>query len=365
MNICLKDAKIAIRVDGNQYIGLGHIFRCIYLAEYITKYGGTPYFVMLNSSINLFVKNLIIKKKFSYYIISHSNDPWREDVNLLKKIIHKELFRAIIIDLLVPDKSDSDLNFESLYLPSDLANLINELSFFKIPIFVFSDQFDKISVACDLIINTCPSQDYNWYNYSEKYLLGPKYYIVGKSFLSLINIQKTFRSKKKKVVIFCGGNDHRNFTNLILETITNLISEFEIEVIVGASTPNTTSYNDKIKNDMVKYHYQPMDVAQILFDADAAISTSGNTLFDLAAIGIPSAALSTRERQRITARFFHKKGACIDIGSTKKEIITGIDIFFNMLLNNKEKLYLMHRCGKQIVDGNGAFRIIKEMSLRL
>jgi len=365
MKISLKKTKIAIRVDGNQFIGLGHIFRCFYLAKYIKEYGGIPYFFILKSSINPLVVDLISKENFDYYIVSHHDNPWKENIHLFKTIIQKESFHSVLIDLLIPDASDNDLFVQDVYIPSDITNLIKELSSLKIPIFAFSDQFDQINFRCDLIINTCPTQKYEWYNCSEKYLLGPKYYIVGQPFHKLISNPKKFRTKDKRIVIFCGGNDHRGFTNIIIDTMQNLIADFEVEIIVGASTPLCHNLIENIQNKKIKIHCKPINIAQILFDADAVISTSGNTLFDLAAIGIPAAALSTRERQRITANFFHEKGSCIDVGSNIEEIKSGLINFFNMMLHNDEKLQQMRQRGKQLIDGNGAIRIIKEMSNRL
>jgi len=359
-----KMNRLAIRVDGNRHIGLGHFFRCIYLSHYLKEIEKTEvHFFMLKSSLNPQIRRFLEKESLPYTVISREDDPWREDYGAFQKRLEIGKYDGIVVDLLVPDPCDDDLNKNQEFQPLNVHNVLQILSRVGAPILAFSDQFDKVSLKADLIVNTCPTQKGEWYKgiKTTKYLLGPDYYILAPSLGKLTDISKTFERDRPKVVAFFGGNDHRGFTEVILKGLDKFLHELEFEIIVGAATPNGHQKAKDILKRGIRSYFAVADMAPIFFNADFAISASGNTLFDLAALGVPSATVFTRQRQRLTAKFFEEKGCSIDLGANKKEIIKGLEMIVHTVLKDTSKLEKMSVRGKAIVDGRGSDRLIKEM----
>ncbi len=355
--------KIGIRVDGNEHIGLGHFFRCYHIASFLKEKAIDVHFLMLESSLTDTSMDFLASGGFSYKIVSTAHDPWQEDFIKLKKLIRQNQYDSILVDLIIPDKEDYDLNRNSEFRPINVSEELFKIYEMDIPVFAISDQFDKMVLEPDLIINTCPAQKNQWYQGITKttYLLGPTYYVLPRSFRKYATAPKIFKRDIPKVVIFCGGNDHRGFTDIILKTLNTSLSDITLEVIIGAATPNGKGIAQSIQDQGVKAHFCLPDLAAVLFDADFVISTSGNTLFDLAALGVPAAALSTRKRQHVTAKFFETNGSCIDLGLEKHKIEQNLSKIVQPIILNRDRLKEMSLNGRKFVDGLGADRLIKEM----
>ena len=88
---------------------------------------------------------------------------------------------------------------------------------------------------------------------------------------------------------------------------------------------------------------------------------SGNTLFDAAALGVPAIALSTRERQRVTARHFAAIGSAIDAGDMDKAIGTRIAAAVGALAFDVARRRIMSEAGRRAVDGHGMNRTIDDI----
>lgn len=358
---------LAIRVDGNRHIGLGHIFRCLHLASSLkAKTGITSEFFIQESSSVPFVLKLIKKNQFPFCIVSRMDNPWQEDLNLFINSLN-ECHGAVLVDQLLPDATDADLNNSGEYIPADVEHNLKELSKLDLPLFAFSDQFDRMNIKADLIINTCPAQKPDWYQNVNgcKYLLGHDYYILDDSFMKFKTMIKIFRATKPRIVVFCGGNDHKGFTIPIVNTLKTLSYPIDIEVIVGSATPDNAEILTRLRDEGIKTYFEISDIAQVLFNGDLLITTAGNTLFDVTAIGLPAIVFSTRERQRVTARFFSSRGSCIDIGEIDNDIWKRLKKYSGEIIPDKERLEEMSSRGRSLVDGLGAGRIIKEINSRM
>lgn len=364
MMMSVQMLSIAFRVDGNKYIGLGHIFRCIHLATYFKhQYGADPIFLILKSSLNPAVLNLLKKESIRYQIVSPEEDPWAENLPTLLRTVTPKRFDVVIVDLLIPDLQDADLTKSNEFRPIDPQLLLADLSRQGVPVVAFSDQFDRISMQADLLINYCPSQKNEWYcsKLGSRYLLGVDYYILAPELRAFSEKANCSQGGKLNVVIFCGGNDHRGFTKIALDELKSFRDALIITVILGAATPDGEHRVSMLRKQGIKAHFNLPELASLFFEADLAITTAGNTLFDLAAIGIPAIALSTRERQMVTARFFSEQGYCYDAGSTEQEVRANLAKIIPEIIDNPEVLSAKARQGKNTVDGNGISRVAEEI----
>ncbi|MBI9079234.1 MAG: hypothetical protein JEY79_05780 [Pseudodesulfovibrio sp.] len=357
--------KLAVRLDGNRHIGLGHMFRCLHLAEHLKQnHNCEIVFFLLESSLDSGILEFCDSSGVKVVPVSLPGSPWVEDTLGFERALKGGSFDAVLVDLVCPDPQDDDLNDNSDYCPADILGCVQRVKALGLPVFALSDRFDHVDIPADLVINSCPAQQGQWYAGSRtKFLLGPKYYLLPNSFRNLSRCQKTFLSEKPHVVIFCGGNDHRGFTSMLLDCLLSHAKSLSFEVVLGAATPDIDLRAEEYRAQGVDCRFKVKDMAPVLFNADCVISTSGNTLFDLAALGVPAAAVSTRERQRITARFFSDAGCCVDLGMEFEEIAVNLKLFVNTVLHSPKQLLEMSRRGRESVDGDGLVRVAEEMVL--
>ncbi|BCS89197.1 PseG/SpsG family protein [Pseudodesulfovibrio sediminis] len=350
--------KLAIRVDGNRHIGLGHVFRCLHLAEYLQGCGWESTFLVLQSSLESGIHRFFEDQSFDFVPVSRPDDIWEQDHEVLRRALGQGDFDAVVLDLIQPDKEDDDLNSNTEFCPMDVQACLALIRSMGIRSLAISDRFEPVDLVADVVVNTCPAQRAEWYEGSEsRFCVGPRYYFLPTSFQGLRHTAKVFREDRPHIVVFCGGNDHRGFTPVVLDALATLSEAMTVEVILGAATQNGEEKCLCYEKQGIACQYGVEDMAPVLFNADFVISASGNTLFDLAALGIPAAAVSTRPRQLVTAEYFTDQGCCLNLGMEHDEIATNIRLLLPDVISSRARLEAMSCAGKKAVDGNGMERV--------
>lgn len=355
--------RVAFRLDGNKHIGLGHVFRSLHLADYLKEAGGAECrFFMLESSLSPTVRHFLEKSGHGWRAVSVRSDPWKQDEDRLLEEVTGFAPDVAVSDILEPDPNDRDLLDNAEYVPVDPVQTLAILKRAGVPRAAISDRFDRVDLDAELILDTCPAQDAGWYaGDSRRFLLGALCYVLAPSLMRLAQTPPVFGKGKPRLVVFCGGNDHRGFSEVIFSDLRNRLDAVDVEIIIGAATPDGERVAHSFREQGVKAHFKVPDVAAVFAGAQFAVSTSGNTLFDLAALGIPFAALSTRERQLLTAEYFEHEGCGFSLGLYSGDYLTELKRVLDAVLPDRERLETMSRMGRQVVDGKGAERIALEL----
>jgi len=351
---------LAIRVDGNLHIGLGHLYRCIRLAKRLrTTEGVVSEFLLLESSLSSQIESTLKDEGFAWRLVSLPDDPWVEDLGKTDALLTAKGYDGILADLLMPDPDDDDLLKNREYSPADVQGWLRMAMKGSAPVILFSDQFEKMTLAADLIINSCPAQKIEWYNSSPEraYLVGNDSYPLGDEFQRFLSAPKEFPESGLRINCFFGGNDHIGFTDPVIEALMALDLPINVRLFVGAATPNGEEKAAQYRAMGSEAEFATPDIAARLFEADLVICTSGTTLQDLAAIGVPAIAFATRKRQEVTARFFEEVGYCRYLGRWGAPITEPLQRVVRELYDDRRKLYAMRAAGRKAVDGKGTERI--------
>ncbi len=103
-------------------------------------------------------------------------------------------------------------------------------------------------------------------------------------------------------------------------------------------------------------------MAELLANSDLGILASGGLVYEAAAVGLPTIALSEVEHQVRNARYLKKFGSIIDLGKgwlLKKEKLAKTA---KALIESRNKRQNMSQNGKRLVDGLGTKRIAEQIA---
>ncbi len=325
----LKKLNIVFRVDGDNKIGLGHIYRAATLANRIV-FNHNNIFLMDG------IKRLGIKKVkgYNYPVVT-----FKGEEELFKKL--EEIDPDIVInDILNTDKEYVNklknkgyfvVNFEDIGEGSELANLVINA----------------------LYENTYPSENH-YYGY--KYVcLRDEFYIFP---------PKQIEKKAKQILITFGGTDLNNLTLKTLKAIEKLnLKDISIKVILGLG------YNQKEKlynyvNSLGRKDFR-IDVkenirmmAKEIYNADIAITSNGRTIYEIVSIGTPCISISQNVKE-VRHLFTHSSKAIIDLGIASNLLEKDIAFALKKLIENyKLRKEMTERCLK-IDLKNGLNRILR------
>lgn len=324
--------KAFILTEGGKNIGFGHVARCLSLYQAFEEEKVTPEFI-INGDYTL---NGILKG------IKHCFFDWLRDEN--------KLFRKISgAEIVVIDSYLAKISFYEI-----LASLVRQA--------VYVDDYKRFDYPKGIVVNG--SIYAKQMHYPKKkdisYLLGPQYISLRKEFWHAS--RHITSSHLKKIMITFGGNDQRNLTMRILKLVERKFPDSEKVVIIGNGFKNIKLIKN-IKDEKTTLVFFPdAEVMKVLMqDVDVTISAGGQTLYELARMGIPTIGICVAQNQFDSLKQCQRMGFLLFVGLwDEKGVLDNVERGLN-LLKSKQTRERMSKAGRHFVDGRGAIRVVKQI----
>jgi spore coat polysaccharide biosynthesis predicted glycosyltransferase SpsG len=160
-------------------------------------------------------------------------------------------------------------------------------------------------------------------------------------------------------VIF-GGSDTRNMTPRILMFLNKEYPALMKRVIIGKAFQNINVKEiETLRNDSVEIIYYPdaRTIKKVMLNSDMAISAAGQTIYELARLGIPTIAINVADNQLVNIKKLDKHRFVYYAGSWKNEDVFRKIKSYIERLKEKKIRQDKYRLGRKIVDGKGSLRI--------
>lgn len=268
----LSNKKVAFYVNGNTKRGLGHIYRCLELAD-----------------------EFYVKPDIYYDINQTQRELFGESThNFIPVNGIGELF-----NILEEKKYDVFIN-DILNTTIDYMIALKECNPAK-KIINFEDDGEGV-IKSDLVINAL----YQNPTVSQM-MAGEDYYICAKTFLFYNPVK--IRENVKKIFISFGGADPQNYTDRCLDIIENgEYEEYEFIVVIGRAKENVKALLNYNRLSNVTVLYDVKNMPQLMSDCDIAITSRGRTGYELALLGIPTIAMAQNAREEKHGFVCHENG---------------------------------------------------------
>ncbi len=320
--------KVFILTEGGEKIGFGHLTRCISLYEALEERGITPKFVVnRDESIEDLLKNK------NYEVLN-----WIEERN--------KIFRLI---------KDADVTIIDSYL-ADISFYKNLSNIVKVP--VYMDDGKRLNYPRGVVVNGSiyakkldyPKRD------GIVYLLGPKYTPLRKEFWEVP--RRKIKEELGSIMITFGGDDTKNMTPKILRFLKENYPNLKKNVIIGEAFQNIDQIKKEAdENTDLIYYSDAEKMKEIMLESDIAISAGGQTLYELAKVGVPPIGICIADDQLLNLVNWKKKRFTEYIGWHKdKKLLFELEKSINKLIPYKERIKRSER-GRSLVDGKGAKRV--------
>lgn len=308
--------EIAFRVDGNKTLGLGHVKRCISIANNLKNKKITCFFITQFKQ----TKKLLESKGFPVFLINKQNEYLQ-----INQILEKESCSKLVID----SKRKS------------IKSLLKKLNkkFKIILIDVFSNDADLV------VFSSLKKLEHK---YPKNSLSGVKYVLHG---FEKLPFKK--RKKDNSILITMGGTDKNNISENLVNSFVKSDLSFNFVIVLGEFYPYENKLLKIIKNDprfqIVK---SPASLISLMQKASIAITTFGITVYETAICQLPSLVISHSNENDSAAKFVENFGWILYLGKYNEIVYDNVPrILFN-LINDKRKLQKMIKSCKQI-DGFG------------
>lgn len=333
--------NIAIRVDGGKNIGMGHIMRCIVLAKELKKKNEVFFLCRYDkckSEEYIIGINKIESEGFT--VIKISCDDTINDIILVQKKFN--------IDILITDSYDVD-----------------EFYFDKLKeYFLFTGYIDDINICrlnVDFIINQNINAKYIKYNTdpnkNTKLFLGPKYCLLREEFKC--NINKKIKNEVENILLTVGGSDKKYDTLKILKVLIK--TGKVINVVIGnAFDKELIKLIKLISNNNVNL-YENANMSQLMQEADLAISACGSTVYELAAMQVPTIGVIIADNQIGICDKMDELGLIVSVREKNSYSIKKLEYEINNLIYNKNKRIELVENQKKVINENSVHELINRI----
>ena len=319
----LKKYNILFRCDGSTEIGMGHVVRCLALADELREnYACNITFAMRLSEIG------IRKVRDTYPVIAA--DPYGFDYeSWLTHCIYESNSTILVMDM------RDGLTRESL-------RRIKESN--KIKIITIDDPEDK-RLETDLAFYPPVPQvmEMNWDDFEGELHVGWEYVILRREFSqAYLKPNNTIPN----ILVSMGGTDEKNMTRFAIEVLNLIETRFKTSIILGPGY----QYRKDLENILAEASYEnhiyedPLNIAQIISESDLGIVSFGILAYELAALKVPAIHLCLTDDHFESSKLFMNEGIGVSMGE-----------FSEMTQQQLVEVVLFHLTEKQI---------LKEMSER-
>lgn len=341
-----KKPKLIIRADANPIIGIGHVMRCIALAQLWKREKGEIIFL---SECPPSIADRITSSGFDLVHIQAS----LQGVSAIDATI--ACIKAEKPDWFVLDGYHFTHVLQKAIRSAGTQLLIlddyNHLSFYD----------------ADILLNQTPKA---WqFEYKTPHdtfrLMGSRFTMLRDEFVSAdYPPPSPSHDKASNILVTMGGADPENVTGKIIQSIDLIPNKkLNIKLLLGPTNPHYTAINHLLSSSGRHYEIitDTTDMPRLLLWAHMAISAGGSTAWELSYFGIPAIYIITSENQKAIVTELSDSGAGINGGWHQKINIKILSDQIIRLLKSPSARNRMAKNGKALVDGKGRQRVVLAM----
>ena len=379
---------VVIRADANSKIGMGHVMRCLSVADALVKRGEEVLFVTADDT----PVPLLTKKGVPYRVLHTDYADMEAELPELLAVLRELTLRAESPEMVLPQMPSQGAESPEEALPQrNTAILVDSyyvtekyLAALKKRITtIYMDDIYAFSYPVDMLIN------YNIYGEEMGYekdaafadtklLLGTEYVPLREEF----SVGAGYVQSRKKlsegagnvapaadgdILITTGGSDSFNLAGqLLMEAMKyDALKEKEYHVVSGSLNPHIGELQALAKkHENIHIHCNVTNMAELMAESEVALSAGGSTLYELCAVGVPVIAFSFAENQEHLVQTFVKRGIAQYGGNYRTDgnkMIQNTIAGLEKLCGDEALKTEYRRKALQLVDGKGAERIAEAL----
>lgn len=357
--------RIGFRVDAGHRIGSGHFYRCLALADGLAAAGGHCTFVCRELPKTLRAQaerhaHRVVELPPAAPFAARSSDTahaawlgaaWEEDADATSAALAPGG-----VDWLAVDHYAIDRRWEERVAPA-AANLL-----------VIDDLADR-SHDCAILV------DQNLFQRSGRrytrhvspeceLLLGPRYALLRAQFAARRQAGIRRRRAVDRVLVFLGGSDAANFTEVAIDGLQRLDPQVHADVVIGSGNRQRDAIV-AAGSEQLHVHTEVENMAELLAAADLAVGAAGVSSWERACMGLPAVIVMLAANQEGPAQELARRGLVRLLGRAEEVGPAAVARAVEALRDDPAALARMSRAAASIVDGAGVRRVVNAMRASL
>lgn len=352
--------KAVFRVDSGTHMGIGHVMRCLTLAQELKQNFEIHFICKKHLGANI----QVIESYFPVHLINggvkHNlsdeeknnydnwlGGDWKDDLAETNNVLESlgEVAIVIVDHYSLDGLFEKELKTANVFVIDDLMNRSHE---------------------CVAILDQNISADLDRYKElttekCKEFFIGPKYSLLRAEFREerkSIN-PLDFDREIKHIVVFFGASDPRGDT---LKFVKNVFPEFgqkyNFSLILDSNHQDYKACAEFMR------HYSNCNLIsfsksflQLMKSADLFIGAGGTTTWERACLGVASALMTVAENQKLVCQKLQRKSICYYLGESSEMTKQKWHDFFAQIVPQSSLWYSYRVKSFALVDGEGALEV--------
>lgn len=330
------------RCDAGAAHGLGHLMRCLALADAFVTAGSPPACFVTHSPDGMAAR--LIAQRGHAVQPSPSAAGSFADRQTLGSVCTAAAERPV----LVIDSKSVDGAYVAAFRDSAFV--------------VCLDDEEARDFACDVLVNNnvwSRPEDYSA-RPGRRLCLGPDFNLVRDEFFEIGRQRRNQGPGPLRLLITLGGEDPGNLSLWLMSALDSLLADREVAVIVGQAHPDPTSLHRlAAARSAIKVHENVVNIAEHVAWCDLAITAGGTTCYELAAARVAMAALVLEAHQQRLVEAMRNAGCLVVAGRYDELSPDRAADALVPLLRSAEKRRSLGSAGGALFAREGSSRLVE------
>ncbi|MCX6219205.1 UDP-2,4-diacetamido-2,4,6-trideoxy-beta-L-altropyranose hydrolase [Spirosoma sp.] len=327
--------RLVFRADGGAQIGLGHIMRCLAIAEMMNDAFSLSFAIQQPSDA---VRDLLTQASFDIISLPQTTDYAADAQNLSSHLTGHEF---VLLD--------------GYSFGADYQQTVKQ----HCKKLIVVDDLIAWHQYADVVINhggTIQAVDYQAESYTQ-FLTGTAYALLRKPFLEA-GIQRSTHTlttfQPRRVLVNLGGADPDNISHRVVETLLNEPLVQQIVVVLGAANPHRNSFANYAEDRVqIRRNLSPVEMVEVIQSCDVAVVSCSTISYEVATVSKPFVGILTADNQAILRTFYkdnHIALAVLEKAFTGYELRAALSLPVSTVNNTliNQQRYFDGRSGERI-----------------
>ncbi|MCU0842017.1 MAG: UDP-2,4-diacetamido-2,4,6-trideoxy-beta-L-altropyranose hydrolase [Thiobacillaceae bacterium] len=340
--------RALVRADASTSIGLGHVARCLALADVLRERGWTVAFACRSQPGDA---GSLVRAR-GYPLIS------------LPAEVASELEDAEACLALTAGTPDWDWLVQDHYgLGRDWQTRLRGRARRILVIDDLADRPHDCDLLLDQNLGEARAERHARLAPDAHRLIGPRYALLRPEFAACRAGLAPRDGGVREILVSFGGGDAPNATGRTLDALAGLDRpDIAVRVVAGGGNPHAAALAERARNlPNTHFHAATDRMAKLMGRADLGIGAPGSSTWERCSVGLPALLLSFAANQEAIGAAAHTAGAARYLGRIEDHDAAAICAALQSLLQAPAELAAMSRRAWALVDGLGAARVAEEM----
>jgi UDP-2,4-diacetamido-2,4,6-trideoxy-beta-L-altropyranose hydrolase len=350
----MNDSRtVLFRADGSYKVGMGHVMRCLALADFFVQAGWQAVFAFSPDVAN---KDVLAGRIVEYVT----------DAAATVDVARKFNADVLVIDMSYRENAEAPKEFgKQVWAMRESGPYV---------VIIDSTRNEcitaKVDLAVDMVVLPYLSAGDQPLGLNTKVLAGKEFAIYQREYSRFDKIKRELPNEVRNILVTMGGSDPWGLTETTLEALSELdLNGTTISLIVGpAFSDKTKAACEKASSQFggkLRLVESPPGLAEELLQADLAIINDGLTKYEAAVTGTPSIVLSYDQHQRSLSKDFSELGCYAPFGPEKIEDSKELARLIDSVRRDASLRRRMSEIGTREFDPRGGARVVQEIEKEL